>query len=320
MGTEWLDTIVDARYDATARIVVLDLVSPDEVELPEFAAGAHVDVLVDGAAGLVRQYSLCGPPHERTRYRLAVLAETASRGGSLGMHRLRKGDRLRISLPRNRFGLSHEARRHLLVAGGIGITPLLAMAHALEASGAEYELHYCARSRADSAFLTELEHNPHIRLHFDDGPDEQRFRTATDIGPPDPETAIYVCGPGGFMDFVISAALEAGWRAEAIHKERFTPVQDATPKAAGGTFTVRLAKTGGEYEIKEGESILDVLLANDVDAPYSCQQGICGECIVRVLAGEPDHRDDILTDRERADGMFTPCSSRAHSPILELDL
>src|SRR3954454_24842344 len=105
MSDEWLDTIVDARHDATARIVVLDQVRPDHAELPEFAAGAHVDVLVDGAATLVRQYSLCGPPHDRTRYRLAVLAEAASRGGSLGMHRLRKGDRVRISPPRNRFGV-----------------------------------------------------------------------------------------------------------------------------------------------------------------------------------------------------------------------
>jgi vanillate O-demethylase ferredoxin subunit len=320
MSNEWLDTIVVARREATARIVVLDLVGPDAVELPEFAAGAHVDVLVDSAAGLVRQYSLCGPPHDRTRYRLAVLAETASRGGSLGMHRLREGDRLRISRPRNRFGVSDEACRHLLVAGGIGVTPLLAMAHALEARGAEYELHYCARSRADSAFLDELENNPRVRLHFDDGPDEQRFSVATDLGPADPEAAIYVCGPGGLMDFVISSARRAGWPAEVIHKERFAPVEDAAAHTAGATFRVRLAKSGGEYEIKDGESVLDVLLAAGVDAPYSCQQGICGECIVRVLAGEPDHRDDILTDRERADGMFTTCSSRAHSPILELDL
>ncbi|WP_405624322.1 PDR/VanB family oxidoreductase [Streptomyces sp. NBC_00076] len=320
MSFEWLDTIVAARRDATARVVVLELVSPDGAELPEFAAGAHVDVLVDDAAGLVRQYSLCGPPHDRTRYRLAVLAETASRGGSLGMHRLREGDRLRISLPRNRFGVSDEARRHVLVAGGIGVTPLLAMAHELEARGAEYELHYCARSRAVSAFADELEHNPRVRLHFDDGPEDQRFSTATDIGPPDPDTVVYVCGPGGFMDFVISYSLEAGWPSEAIHKERFAPVEDVAAHTAGGAFTVRLAKTGGEFEIKDGESVLDVLLAAGVDAPYSCQQGICGECIVRVLAGEPDHRDDILTDRERADGMFTTCSSRAHSPILELDL
>ncbi|MFD9135303.1 PDR/VanB family oxidoreductase [Streptomyces bottropensis] len=320
MSNEWLDTIVVARRDATARIMVLEVVSPDDVELPEFAAGAHVDVLVDGAAGLVRQYSLCGPPHDLTRYRLAVLAETASRGGSLGMHRLREGDRLRISRPRNRFGVSDEARRHLLVAGGIGVTPLLAMAHALEARGAEYELHYCARSRKESAFLDELEHNPRVRLHFDDGPDDQRLSIATDLRPPDPDTAIYVCGPGGFMDFVISMALEAGWPAEAIHKERFAPVESAAAHTAGRTFRVRLTKTGGEYEVKDGESVLDALLAGGVDAPYSCRQGICGECIVSVLAGEPDHRDDILTDRERADGMFTTCSSRAHSPILELDL
>jgi len=320
MSNDWLDTIVVARHHATARIVVLDLVSRDGVALPEFAAGAHVDVLVDDAAGLVRQYSLCGPPHDRTRYRLAVLAETASRGGSLGMHRLRAGDGLRISRPRNRFGVSDRARRHLLVAGGIGVTPLLAMAHSLQVTGADYRLHYCARSRADAAFLDELEHDPRVRLHFDDGPDEQRFSIASDLGPPDPDTAVYVCGPGGFMDFVISAAQGAGWPAEAIHKERFAPVENAGAHLADGTFTVRLAQTGGEYEVKESESVLDVLLAKGVDAPYSCKQGICGECIVRVLAGEPDHRDDILTDRERADGLFTTCSSRAHSSLLELDL
>ncbi|BBC28791.1 Vanillate O-demethylase oxidoreductase [Streptomyces graminofaciens] len=320
MNNDWLDTIVAARHDATARIAVLDLVSPDDADLPEFAAGAHVDVLVDDAAGLVRQYSLCGPPHDLTHYRLAVLAETASRGGSLGMHRLREGDRLRISRPRNRFGVSDQAHRHLLVAGGIGVTPLLAMAHALQITDCDYELHYCARSRADAAFLDELERDPRVRLHFDDGPDDQRFSIAADLGPPSPDTAVYVCGPGGFMDFVISSAQEAGWPAEAIRKERFAPVQDAEVHTAGGTFTVRLAKSGGEFEVKEGESVLDVLLAGGVEAPYSCQQGICGECIVRVLAGEPDHRDDILTDRERADGMFTTCSSRALSPTLELDL
>ncbi|WP_030437471.1 PDR/VanB family oxidoreductase [Actinoplanes subtropicus] len=319
MSTEWLDTVVDDRRDATGRIVVLDLVSPGDAELPEFAAGAHVDVLVDGAAGLVRQYSLCGPPHDRSRYRLAVLAETASRGGSLAMHRLRKGDRLRISPPRNRFGVAAEARRHLLLAGGIGVTPLLAMAHALDAGSAEYEFHYCARSRAEAAFLDELEHHPRVRLHVDDGPAEQRFDPAA-IGRPDPGTAIYVCGPAGFMDFVISSARTAGWPAEAIHKERFAPVDDVAAHTVGGAFTVRLASTGAEYEVAGGESVLDVLLAHDVDAPYSCQQGICGECVVRVLAGEPDHRDDVLTDRERADGLFTTCSSRALSPILELDL
>jgi vanillate O-demethylase ferredoxin subunit len=320
MSTEWLDLTVDDRRDATDRIVVLDLVGPADSELPEFAAGAHVDVLVDDTAGLVRQYSLCGPPHDRTRYRLAVLAETASRGGSLGMHRLRKGDRLRISPPRNRFGVVAGARRHLLLAGGIGVTPLLAMTYELQAQGRPYELHYCARSRADAAFLDELEHHPDVRLHFDDGPDDQRFSPATDLGPPSTDTAIYVCGPAGFMDFMISYALGAGWPAEAIHKERFAPVDDVASHTVGGTFTVRLARTGGEYRIAEGESVLDVLLAGGVDAPYSCQQGICGECVVRVLAGEPDHRDDVLTDRERADGLFTTCSSRAHSPILELDL
>ncbi|MET9462761.1 iron-sulfur cluster-binding domain-containing protein [Streptomyces canus] len=170
------------------------------------------------------------------------------------------------------------------------------MTYAPEAGGAEYELHYCARSRAESAFLDELEKNPRVRLHFDDDPDGQRLTIAADLGPPDPHTALYVCGPGGFMDFVISSARGAGWPAEAILKERFAPVEDTAAHTAGASFRVRLARSGGEYEVKDGESALDVLLTSGVDAPlYSSRQGICGECIVRVLAGEPDHRDDILT-------------------------
>lgn len=169
------------------------------------------------------------------------------------------------------------------------------MTYALEAGGAEYELHFDARSRAESAFLDGLEKNPRVRLHFDDGPDEQRLRIATDLGQPDPDTALYVCGPGDFMDFVISSARDAGWPAEAILKERFAPVEDTVAHTAGASFRVRPAKSGGEYEVKDGESALDVLLASGVDAPYSCRQGICGECIVRVLARELDHRDDILT-------------------------
>jgi vanillate monooxygenase ferredoxin subunit len=320
MGGTWIDVVVAARHEATSRIVVLDLARPDGVGLPPYAAGAHVDVQLGLSPGLIRQYSLCGPPGDRSRYRLAVLAETESRGGSQAMHALKTGDRLQISEPRNRFGVSADARRHILVAGGIGVTPLLAMLMELESDGAEYELHYCSRTRADAAFLDDLERHPRASLHFDDGPDQQRFQVLRDLRQPDAGTVIYVCGPDGFMDFVIHEATEAGWSLDAIHKERFAPTEASNIESESSDFTIRLASNGAEYEVGENESVLDVLLENGVDAPHSCQQGICGECIVRVLAGEADHRDDVLTDRERADGLFTTCSSRALSPILELDL
>jgi vanillate O-demethylase ferredoxin subunit len=320
MNSAWLDTIVEDRRDETGRIVVLDLLSPDGSELPEFDAGAHVDVLVDERSGLVRQYSLCGSPHDRSRYRLAVLIESASRGGSAGMHALSKGDRVRISLPRNRFGIENNARRHVLLAGGIGITPLLAMSHTLDAAGAEYELHYCVRSRADAAFIEDLEDDPRVTLHFDDGPNDQRLSLTAHVGSPRSDTALYVCGPGGFMDFVISSARNAGWEASSIHMERFASTGTNVASDDDKAFIVRLARSGREFEVPPQDTVLDVLLDNDVEAPYSCQQGICGECVVAVLAGVPDHRDDVLTDREREQGQFATCTSRSHSNILELDL
>ncbi|MFI1052892.1 PDR/VanB family oxidoreductase [Streptomyces griseoruber] len=325
MSTTWTDAVVVARYEATPRIAVFDLARADGDELWEYEPGAHIDVQV--ATGLVRQYSLCGPPGVRKQYRIAVLDDPVSRGGSRAMHALAEGDTLRIAAPRNRFGLA-PGRRHVLLAGGIGITPLLSMAQSLDATGGDYHLHYCARSRSEAAFLADLENHPRVTLHFDDQGPEQRLDLGSDLGDPAPGTAVYVCGPGGFMDYVLGRAAELGWPASALHKERFS----ASPAAAGGGgggesggggeggFTVRLSSTGAEYLVPEDRSVLDVLLANGVEAPNSCGQGICGECIVRVCAGEPDHRDDVLTDEERAEGLFTPCSSRSKSPILELEL
>ncbi|MGW2048327.1 PDR/VanB family oxidoreductase [Streptomyces sp. NPDC001858] len=326
MSTDWTDVVVVARHDATPRIAVFDLARADGGELWEYEAGAHVDVQV-GEAALVRQYSLCGPPGRREQYRIAVLDEPASRGGSRAMHALAEGDPLRIAAPRNRFGLT-SARRHVLLAGGIGITPLLAMAQALDAVGGDHHLHYCARSRTEAAFLAELEGRPRVTLHFDDQAPEQLLDLGRDLGEPLPGTAVYVCGPGGFMDYVLGRAAELGWPESALRKERFSasppsaPAHDGGGNGAGGNggFTVRLSSTGAEYLVPEDQSVLDVLLANGVKAPYSCGQGICGECVVSVRAGEPDHRDDVLTDEERAEGLFAPCSSRSRSALLELEL
>jgi vanillate monooxygenase ferredoxin subunit len=314
----WREAVVVSRSLATPDIAVIDLAPADATRFPAYTAGAHIDVLI--GSGLVRQYSLCGPP-ESGSYRVAVLNEPSSRGGSRAMHALQVGDRLRISAPRNRFPLV-MARRHRLFAGGIGVTPLLAMVRQLEHEGGDYALHYCARSRTRAAFITEMEHYPWVIFHFDDGDTGQLLDIDRDLGDPQPDAAVYVCGPAGFMDYVLGKAEALGWPPAALHKERFSNGLTATEPgtARSGGFTVRLASTGGEYLVPDGRSVLDVLLDNGVDAPYSCQQGICGECVVRVLAGDPDHRDDVLTDAERAAGMFTTCSSRALSPILELDL
>ncbi|MDH6437103.1 vanillate O-demethylase ferredoxin subunit [Streptomyces sp. SAI-144] len=314
----WTEAVVVSHFLATPDVAVIDLAPGEGAEFPAYTAGAHIDVLTD--SGLVRQYSLCGPP-ESGRYRLAVLNEPRSRGGSRAMHALRVGDRLRISAPRNRFPLV-TAQRHLLIAGGIGITPLLAMVRHLEQAGGDYTLHYCARSRARAAFVSELTGNPRVAFHFDDEHPEQMLDMERDLGGPYLDTAAYVCGPAGFMDYVLGQAEALGWPPHVLHKERFSsarPVSESGTAGSGG-FTVRLASTGDEYLVPEGRSVLDVLLEKGVDAPYSCQQGICGDCVVRVLAGDPDHRDEVLTADERAEGMFATCSSRAHSPILELDL
>lgn len=318
MAVTWTEAVVAARSPATADIAVIDLAPADGAAFPAYTAGAHVDVQI--AAGLVRQYSLCGVPGSG-RYRIAVLNEPQSRGGSRAMHALTVGDRLRISAPRNRFPLV-AARRHLLFGGGIGITPLLAMVRQLDREGGDYALHYSARSRTRAAFLPELAGNPRVTVHFDDEDRGQLLDIDRDLGDPEPDTAVYVCGPAGFMDYVLGKAEALGWPPQALHKERFSNDLAAAEPATSqpGGFTVRLASTGAEYSIAPGRSVLDVLLENGIDAPYSCQQGICGECVVRVLAGDPDHRDDVLTDDEHANGMFTTCSSRALSPTLELDL
>lgn len=316
MTKTWIDAVVVSRAAAASDIAVFELASADDVALPDYAAGAHIDVLLDDGR-MIRQYSLCDPPGSG-RYRLAVLNDPNSRGGSRAMHELRVGDKVEISAPRNRFPLA-TADRHLLFAGGIGITPLLAMSKTLDAEGGDYALHYCARSRAAAAFASELAENPRITLHFDDA-DSGLLDVDGVLGLPSPDTAVYVCGPGGFMDHVLSRAEAMGWPSAALHKERFTSSVTDTDAGKPGAFTVRVASTGAEYQVSENETVLDVLLENGIDAPSSCQQGICGECIVRVLGGKPDHRDDVLTEDEKEEGYFTTCSSRAHSPVLELDL
>ncbi|ANN65534.1 PDR/VanB family oxidoreductase [Bordetella bronchialis] len=297
-----------------------ELVDPQGGELPPFAAGAHIDVHLPD--GMTRQYSLCNDQAERHRYRIAVLREAESRGGSHAMHdQVREGDLLRIGAPRNLFALEESATRHLLLAGGIGVTPLLSMAQRLAAIGADFALHYCTRSVARTAFRQELMASAYagrVHFHLDAGAAEQRLDLDA-VCRPASGTHLYVCGPKGFMDAVLGAARERGWPQERLHYEFFTAGQ--TPVRDDGGFAVKLARTGRLVEVPADRSVVHALYDAGVEIPVACEQGICGTCVTRVLEGEPDHRDLFLTPEEHArNDQFTPCCSRARTPLLVLDL
>ena len=208
----------------------------------------------------------------------------------------------------------------MLVGGGIGLTPLLAMAHQLDAAKRDFVLHYCARTPAKAAFLDELAEAPYaanVRLHFDDGPAEQRLDPARDLPAPDGGAHLYVCGPAGFMDWVTGAARARGYPEPRIHKEYFTAEVDSS----GGAFEVMLAKGGRTVPVAAGQSIVEALRVVGVRVEVSCEQGVCGTCLCDVLDGLPDHRDSYLTDAEHAaNDQMTLCCSRALTPRLVLDL
>ena len=302
-------------------ICSFELVRADGQPLPAFAAGSHVDVEVPG--GFTRQYSLCNDPAETHRYLIAVLRDAGSRGGSQAMHdRVNEGDTLTISAPKNHFALAHDARGHLLLAGGIGVTPLLCMAERLARIGADFEMHYSTRSKARTAFLTRIGasgFSSRVTLHFDDGPDAQRLDIAALLARPEPGRHLYVCGPKGFMDAVIATARAQGWPESRIHYEFFGA--DVAPVAGDGAFDVKLASSGRVIRVAADLSVVQALVQAGVSVATSCEQGVCGTCLTRVIEGEPEHRDLYLTPEEQAAGdQFLPCCSRSRSPVLVLDL
>ena len=303
-------------------ICTFELRPVDGSALPAFSAGAHIDVLVPG--GLTRQYSLCNAPAERDRYVIGVLHEAASRGGSRAMHELvNEGDTLRIRAPRNHFALAAGATRSLLLAGGIGVTPILAMAEHLAAAGGDFSMHYCVRSADRAAFLARIRQGgfaSRAHVHFDDGDATQRADLARLLGEPRPGLHAYVCGPRGFIDAVVVAAGRLGWPHERVHREFFGST-DAAPGAADERFQVRLARSGRVVTVPGDRSVVQALAAAGVDVPVSCEQGVCGTCLTRVVEGVPEHRDLYLTPEEQAlNDQFTPCCSRSKTPCLVLDL
>ncbi|GHB37944.1 iron-sulfur protein [Streptomyces cirratus] len=299
-----LRATVVARSEPAQGVVQLTLESP---ELPAWAPGAHVDVVLP--SGLVRQYSLCGDPADKGRYTIAVRLVEGGRGGSAEAHaHLVEGAVLRVRAPRNRFPLV-TAPAYVFVAGGIGITPILPMLRAATAARADWTLLYGGRTRASMPFLAELApYGDRVTLVPEDEaglPDLGRLAAATGV-------PVYCCGPEPLMDAVLAAAADPS----AVHLERFTA---STPTGGAKAFTIELHRSGAAVEVAADESALAAVHRALPATPYSCGQGFCGTCRHRVLAGEVEHRDDLLTDAEREDSMLL-CVSRAASERLVLDL
>jgi vanillate monooxygenase ferredoxin subunit len=316
-----LEVRVTRKATEAEGICSYELQATDARALPAFSAGSHVDVHVPG--GLVRQYSLCNDPAETHRYLIAVLKDAASRGGSVAMHeRLNEGDVIQISAPKNHFALAHDAKAHLLLAGGIGVTPILCMAERLAVTGAAFEMHYCTRSRARTAFAARIAASGfagRVQFHFDDGDAAQKLDIGSLLATPVAGRHLYVCGPQGFMDAVLGTARGAGWPEAQVHYEFFGAAPTAS--ADDGSFEVRLASSGRVITIAKDQTVAQALLEAGVVVPTSCEQGVCGTCLTRVLEGTPDHRDLYLTPEEQAaNDQFTPCCSRSKSPCLVLDL
>ena len=317
-----LDVIVSRKTTEADDICSFELQAADGRPLPAFSAGSHVDVQIPG--GLVRQYSLCNDPAETHRYQIAVLKDAASRGGSAAMHdSVAVGSRLTISAPRNHFALAHDATEHLLLAGGIGITPLLCMAERLAVTGAAFALHHCTRSRARTAFAGRVAASAfagRVQWHFDDGDAAQKLDLAALLAAQKPGRHLYVCGPQGFMDAVLGGARAAGWPEGQLHYE-FFGAAPAADKAGDGGFEVQLASSGRLITVAPEQSVVQALAAAGVVVATSCEQGVCGTCLTRVMEGEVDHRDLYLTPEEQAaNDQFLPCCSRAKSARLVLDL
>jgi len=319
MAEDKIKVVVKRRQEQGQGVLVLDLVDPQGAALPPFAAGAHVDIHL--APELVRQYSLCSDPAQRDIYRLGILKDPQSRGGSVAAHsQLRESDEVWVSLPRNHFPLVSGAPRSILIGGGIGITPMIAMAYALSSEGADFELHYRGRSRAACAFVDELASSAfsqRVHTHFDEEGGAQSLDLPSIFGDPARGTHVYVCGPAGFMEWVIETAKTLGFPDERIHREFFQMESDTS----GAAFEVEARQSGVSVTVQEGQSIVDALAKVGIKVKVSCEQGVCGTCLCDVLAGTPDHRDVYLTDEEKADNdQILLCCSRSKTPKLVLDI
>jgi vanillate O-demethylase ferredoxin subunit len=322
-----MNTVLQVRVSAKTwladDIAGYELSPLNDDPLPGFEAGAHIDVHVP--EGPVRQYSLYDLPGEHASYRIGVLRDPQSRGGSAKLlDDVQVGDTLSISAPRNHFELHRGPERSILFAGGIGITPILCMAQQLARENRTFEMHYCGRTVSRMAFIDRLQaahfgNGMQVHVHLDDGPVDQLLDARSAIGTPSADKHLYVCGPTGFMDHILQSARELGWDEAHLHREYFAagPIDSS----GDGPFEIEVASSGQIIEVAADQSAAHALLDAGFEVSLSCEQGVCGTCMTSVLGGEPDHRDLYLTDDERErNDRFLPCCSRAKTRRLVLDL
>ncbi|MDV0594064.1 MULTISPECIES: PDR/VanB family oxidoreductase [unclassified Enterobacter] len=310
-----LSVIVDGIWREGDKNLAVRLVAENGEALPAWQPGAHIDVHLP--CGLVRQYSLTGA-HESASYLICVGREAASRGGSRYVHEtLRPGQKLLISAPRNLFPLL-PAERVLLLAAGIGITPLYAMALQLKASGTPFTLHYYVRQRESAAFTRELSPFAECIIHTS----SPRSALAEHLPVAEAGLHAWICGPAGFMEKVREVATAKGWEEAQLHSEAFHPATPVASSEVGEIFTVKLASTGERWPVPADKTIAQVLQENGVDVPLSCEMGICGACLTPVIDGVVDHRDSVQSEAEKsaANQHVALCCSRSHSGELVIGL
>lgn len=304
-------------------INAFELVHPDGAELPPFKPGAHVDIQIPD--GYVRQYSLYNNPEERHRYKIAVLYERDRQQGSMRMHeKLRAGDLVEISEPKNHFQMDESAEEYLLIAGGIGITPIKAMAERLKSLGAYFKVYYCAE-RAERAAFRELfaseKFRDHVVLHYNEGDPDKQLDLKTILSEHKPGTQLYFCGPGGFINAIRTSTEH--WPEGSVHYELFsapTAASSSKETSEAGDFDVKIASTGEVIPIAADTTIVEALRAAGMEHPTSCEAGICGTCQTRFIEGEVDHQDLILSDEEKQDQVLICCSRAKPGSTLVLDL
>jgi len=297
-------------------INLIEFRDPADRPLPEFSAGAHITIRVPN--GLLRKYSLCNDPAERDRYQVAVKREANGRGGSTNLiDTVKAGDELMVAPPVNDFGLPRRAEDFLFIAGGIGITPIMAMIREVRAQGKRFRLFYCTRSAETTAFAEELskpEYQGLVTIHHDHGDPSCSLDLKPILAERRNREHLYCCGPRPLMEAV--RAMADHWSSTAVHFEAFSEAE--THKPGDQPFRVRLARSGKVVEVPVTKTILEVLRDNGLEVPSSCETGTCGTCRTKMLAGEADHRDLVLAEHERSDHIMI-CVSRARSDEITID-
>lgn len=321
MTDDALRSVVVAKTTVEAHnMVSFELVAPDGAELPAFSAGSHIDVTIPG--GIVRQYSLCNSSSERHRYIIGVWKDPNTRGGSRALHEaVNVGDTLQVSLPRNRFRVPRNTKRAILIARGIGVTPLLSIADYLKSQDIPFDLHYVFALKSPNSFqpmIAGSKFAENTKYYLENRADAQLLNPVALLTDQPDDTQLFICGVDWWMDPIINTAKQKGWAEERIHVERFTgklaaPLLDKV-------FEVKIASTGATFKIPGDKTVSAFLEENGIKIPTSCEQGMCGTCKVKVLEGEIDHRDKRLSAEQRAEGLFLACVSRAKGDLLVLDL